>query len=144
MENSFNFDQASYLDLLNEAMRLYGLVADLDGELTPLKNKYDYLEKAFQNRDRQYVNGRTIIEEMITEGVIENEDYIKQLVEIFDIEILKTVDFTLTIEVSGSVEIPMGSELDEYSFSLDNLSYDGVDVAIDHDHISIEGWDFAE
>lgn len=144
MENPFNFDQAGYLDLLAEAKRLNGLVADLDGELTPLKNKYAYLEKAFQNRDRQYVNGRTIIEEMITEGEISNEDYIKQLVEIFNIEILKPVEFTLTIEVTGTIELPMGSELDEYSFSLDSLSYNGEDVAIDHDSISIDDWNFTE
>ena len=144
MENTFNFDQAGYLDLLNEAKRLNGLVADLDGELTTLKNKSAYTERAFANRDRQYTEGRALIEEMINEGEISNEDYIKQLVDIFNIEILKAVEFTLTIEVTGTVEIPLGSELDEYSFSLDSLSYDGQDVSIDHDSISIDGWNFSE
>lgn len=144
MENPFNFEQANYSDLLTEAKRLNALVADLDGELTPLKNKYAYAERAFANRDRQYTEGRALIEEMITEGEITNEDYIKQLVEIFNIEILKQVEFTLTIEVTGTLELPMGTELDEYSFSVDSISYNGEDVSIDHEGVSIDHWNFTE
>lgn len=144
MENPFNFDQANYSDLLTEAKRLNALVADLDGELTPLKNKYAYLEKAFANRDRQYTHGSALIQEMIEQEIITDEDYIKQLVEIFNIEILKEVSFTITVELSGSVQIPMGTELDEYSFNVDSLSYNGEDVYFSHDNTSIDGWDFTE
>lgn len=137
MENPFNFEQASYTDLLAEAKRL-------NTELTSVNNKMAYVERAFANRDRQYTNGRAIIEEMITEGEIENEDYIKQLIEIFNIEILKEVQFTLTVEISGTVEIPLGTELDEFSFNVDSISYDGQDVDFSQDNIDISDWNFTE
>lgn len=133
----FNFDMASWEDLRTEAKRL-------NTELEVLKNKSRYTETAFANRDRQYNAGRALIEEMITEEVITDEDYIKQLVEIFSIEILKEVSFTITVEISGTVEIPMGSELDEYSFNVDSLSYNGEDVDFTHDNTDINGWDFSE
>lgn len=144
MENTFNFDQASYSDLYNEAVRLNGLVADLSKDLETANNKLLYTEKAFANRDRQYTSGRALLEEIITEGYITEEEYIKQLVEIFNIEIMREVTFNLTIEISGTVEIPLGTELDEYSFSVDSISYDGQEVSIDHEGINIENWEFTE
>jgi hypothetical protein len=144
MENTFNFEQASYVDLLAEAQRLNGLVADLHGTATTASNKLMYVEKAFANRDRQYALAKEILTTLIEENEIENEEAVKQLIEIFDIEILKSVEFTLTIEVTGTIELPMGSELDEYSFTLESLSYNGDDVSIDHESISIDDWNFTE
>lgn len=137
MENPFNFEQANYNDLLVEAKRL-------NDEVTSLKNKMMYVEKAFANRDRQYTTARALIEEMITEEAITDEDYIKQLVEALGIEILKEVSFTITVEITGTVEIPMGTELDEYSFNVDSLSYNGQDVDFSHDTTNIDGWEFTE
>ena len=133
----FNFDLASWQDLNTEAKRLHS-------ELQIAQNKMRYTETAFANRDRQYTAGRALIEEMISEEIITDEDYIKQLVEIFSIEIMKEVAFTITVELSGTVEIPMGSELDEYSFNVDSLSYDGEDVYFSHDNTDISGWNFTE
>ena len=137
MENTFNFEQASYSDLLAEAKRLNDLVSGLSNRLL-------YTDKAFQNRDRQYKEGGQLIKSAILEEVITDEDYIKQLVELFDIQIMKEVTFTLNIEVSGTVEIPLGSELDEYSFDLDGITYDGDSVNIDYENVSIENWEFTE
>lgn len=119
-------------------------LATAQQQLEIAENKLRYTEKAFSNRDRQWNAGRELIKEMIVEGDISEKEHLEKLVEVFDIEILREVNFTVTIEVSGTVEIPLGSELDEYSFSIDGLSYDGTDVTIDNDSISIDDWDFTE
>jgi hypothetical protein len=137
MENPFNFEHASYSDLLAEAKRLNDLA-------TSLSNKMLYLEKAFANRDRQYAATRQIVSNLIENDEISNEEYVAELIEILGIEILKEVNFTLTIEVTGTVEIPLGSELDEYSFDLDGLSYNGDGVSIDNESVSIDHWEFTE
>lgn len=144
MENSFNFDQASYTDLLAEAKRLNGLVADLSGEITTLQNKALYTERAFANRDRQFTQAKAILTSVIESEELDNEDAVKELVEIFGIEVLKEVAFTITVEISGTVEIPMGTELDEYSFNVDSLSYNGEEVDFTHDTTDISGWNFTE
>lgn len=148
MENTentqFNFEQASYTDLLAEAKRLNGLVADLKGEVTSLQNKALYTERAFANRDRQYATAKEILTSVIESEELDNEEAVKQLIEIFGIEILKTVEFTLSVEITGTVELPLGTELDEYSFSIDGLSYNGEFCDIDHDSVSIDAWNFVE
>lgn len=144
MENTFNFDQASYVDLLTEAKRLNGLVADIQNDLTTTQNKLMYVEKAFENRNRQVMSAKALITEMIEEDVITDEDYIKQLVEALDLEILKEVEFTITVEISGTVEIPLGTELDEYSFDVDNITYNGDMVDVHHNDVTIERWNFTE
>lgn len=137
MENNFNFEHASYADLLAEAKRLNDLVSSLN-------NKNLYVQKAFANRDRQYAVTKQIISNLIENGEISNEEYVAELIEILEIEFLKEVNFTLTIEVTGTVEIPLGSELDEYSFDLDGLSYNGDNVSIDNESVSIDHWEFTE
>lgn len=144
MENPFNFEQANYSDLLTEAKRLNGVVADLSGELTALQNKMMYVERAFANRDRQYAEGKEILTELIDNNEIDNEESVKKLVELFGIEILKEVEFTVTIEVSGTLELPMGTELSEYDFSLDGLSYNGEFVNVDNEEFSVSSWNFTE
>lgn len=144
MENSFNFEQANYADLLTEAKRLNGVVADLSGELEASKNKMLYVEKAFANRDLQYAKAKEILTAVIEMEELDNEEAVKELVQIFNIEVLKEVSFTITVEITGSVEIPMGTELDEYSFNVDVLSYNGEDVSFSHDNTTIDGWDFTE
>ncbi len=137
IKDPFNFDNATFNELYAEAKRL-------QSELTILENKSLYTEKAFLNRDRQYGQAKEIITALIELNEIDNEEAVKELIQIFDIEILKSVEFTINIEVTGSIEIPMGTELDEYSFSLDSLSYNGDSVNIDHDSVSIECWEFTE
>ena len=140
----FNFEQANYADLLAEAKRLDALVSELNNNLQVSQNKMLYVEKAFANRDRQYGQAKEIITSLIENNEISDEETVNQLIEILGIEILKTVEFTLSIEVTGTIELPMGTELDEYSFSLEGLSYNGEDVDVDHERISIDDWNFTE
>jgi hypothetical protein len=144
MENTFNFEQASYSDLYNEAKRLNALVADLEGTATSANNKLMYVEKAFANRDRQYSEAKSIITELIENGEISNEESVKELIDIFGIEILKEIEFRITVEISGTTLIPMGQEPEEYDFSIDCMSYNGQDVSYDCENINLDSWDFTE
>jgi len=144
MENPFNFEQASYTDLLAEAQRLNNVVADLEGTITTANNKLMYVERAFANRDRQYAEAKEIVTELIENNEISDEEAVKQLIKIFDIEILKEVEFTITVEISGVVEIPFGTELDEYSFDVDNITYNGDMVDVHSSDVSISDWNFTE
>jgi hypothetical protein len=141
MENTentqFNFEQANYSDLLAEAKRL-------NSELLILQNKSQYTERAFANRDRQFNEAKSIITSLVEEGEIDNEEAIKELVYIFGIEIMREVQFTITLEISGTTEIPLGSELDEYSFNVDSMSYNGQDVDFSQDNLEISDWNFTE
>jgi hypothetical protein len=133
----FNFEQANYSDLLTEAKRL-------NDEVVSLKNKAMYVERAFANRERQYTDAKSILTTLIEENEIDNEEAVKELVQIFGIEIMREVEFTVTLEISGTVEIPMGTELDEYSFNVDSFSYDGQDVNFSQDNLEISDWNFTE
>lgn len=141
MENTentqFNFDQASYTDLLAEAKRL-------NEQVVSFQNKALYTERAFANRERQHQEAKSIITSLIEENEIDNEEAIKELVHIFGIEIMREVQFTITLEISGTTEIPLGSELDEYSFNVDSMSYNGQDVDFSQDNLEISDWNFTE
>lgn len=141
MENQentqFNFEQASYTDLLAEAKRL-------NEQVVSLQNKALYTERAFANRERQHQEAKSIITSLIEENEIDNEEAIKELVYIFGIEIMREVQFTITLEISGTTEIPLGSELDEYSFNVDSMSYNGQDVDFSQDNLEITDWNFTE
>lgn len=135
--STFNFDQASWEDLRTEAKRL-------QSELDIANNKMRYLETAFANRERQVSRTSDIITEMISEDVITDEDYIKALVETLNLEILRTANFTITVEITGTVELPLGTELDEYAFDVDSLSYNGDNVDFSQESVIIDGWEFDE
>lgn len=130
MENVFNFEQASHADLLAEAKRL--------------DRKLNLVEKAFANRQRQIDSVTSIITELIENDEISNEESVTELIDILGIEILKTVEFSLVVTLTGTTQIPMGTELDEYSFSIDALSYNGDDVQFDNDEIRLNDWNFTE
>jgi hypothetical protein len=140
----FNFASANFSELYAEAFRLTNALKEKSDELTTLQNKMMYVERAFANRERQYTQAKDILTAVIESEELDNEEAVKELVEIFGIEILKTVEFTINIEVTGRIEIPMGTELDEYSFNLDSVSYDGNEISVDSENINIERWEFTE
>mgnify|MGYP006300349753 CR=1 FL=1 len=131
---TFNFDQASWEDLRTEAKRLAL-------ELETLKNKSRYTEQAFANRERQRTEAAEICQRLIEEKVITDEDDIKGLVEALGLDITREVNFTITVEITGTLELAYGEELDEYSFDVDSLTYNGDLVDIDHSRVESVDWD---
>ena len=131
---TFNFDQASWEDLRNEAKRL-------QSELDIANNKARYTETAFANRERQRAVVAEIVERLINDKIICDTEDINALCENLGLEITRTVNFTLTVEITGSLELPYGEELDEYSFEVDGVTYNGDSVDIDHSSVDSVDWD---
>ena len=133
----FNFDLASWEDLRTEAKRL-------QSELEIANNKARYTETAFANRERQRAVVAEIVERLIEDKIICDKDDITTLAENLGLEINRTVNFTVTVEITGSIELPYGEDLDEYSFDVDSLTYNGESVDIDHSSVDNLDWDDSE
>ena len=126
----FNFDQASYGDLLAEAKRL--------------DNALRMCQTALANRERQRSVVSTTVQELIENKVITDEDAIEVLVENLDIIISRLVHFTVTVEVTGSMEVPYGQEVSEDYFEVDEMTYDGNRVDVDYSSVESLHFDFDE
>ena len=129
----FDFHNASYGDLLSHAMYL-------NDELQTALNKIGAIEVAFANRDRQYREASDIVNDLIEDGILSNSDSIHRLAQVLSISATRTVTFTVTVELSGEVEIPYGEELDDYGFSVDGLTYNGDSVYFNEGNIDVD-WD---
>lgn len=126
----FNFDQASYGDLLVEAKRL--------------DNALRMSQTALANRDRQRAVVSETIQELIENKTITDEEAIQILVENLNINLTRVVNFTVTMEITGTLELPYGEEVSEYNFEVDQLSYDGNYVEVDFSSVGDLEWDFSE
>ena len=135
--NDFNFDQANYTDLLAEAKRLNTQVSELE-------NRVNIYQVALVNRDRQLNTVAPIIKELIESEVITDEDVIGTLVEQLNLAIMRSVSFTVTMEITGTMEIPYGQDVEEYSFEVESLTYDGNMVDVDYSSVESLNYDFTE
>ena len=129
----FDFDLASPYDLVVEGKRL-------TVELEAAQNKLLYTQKAFENRDRQYNTASSLVQEMIDDKTITDPEMLKALCNCLDVTASRRVSFSLTIEVSGEMDIPFDEDLDDYGFSLDGISYNGEYVSLDSEDIDVS-WD---
>ena len=127
---NFNFEQASYGDLLDHAKSL--------------DNTVRILETALENRDRQLNAVTVTVQELIENKTITDEEAITVFVENLDINLTRVVNFTIQVEVTGSLELPYGEELSEHSFDVEELYYDGNRVEIDYSSVGDVEWDFDE
>ena len=129
----FDFDLASPYDLVVEGKRL-------TAELEAAQNKLLYTQKAFENRDRQYNTASSLVQEMIDDKTITDHTMLKALCECLDVTATRTIEFVLSIEVTGTMEMPFDEEPDDYGFSLDGISYNGEYVSLDSEDIDVS-WD---
>lgn len=126
----FNFDQASYGDLLAHAKQL--------------DNALRMTQTALANRERQRMAVSKTVQELIENKVITDEEAIEVLVENLDIVISRLVHFTVTVEVTGSMEVPYGQEVSEDYFEVDEMTYDGNRVDVDYSSVESLHFDFDE
>jgi hypothetical protein len=114
----FNFDQANYSDLLAEAKRL--------------DNRLRITQSALNNRERQFQLAKGTFTELleVNPDLFGDEDLLTEIMNEFDIEILQTVNFTITVELTGTMEIRRGTDPDLYSFDVPEVYYDGEPVSL--------------
>ena len=132
--SDFNFEQAGYSDLLTEAKRL-------NAELDSVKQELARVQVAFQNRDRQRDEVSEVVQELIDNKTITDPDALSILVRNLDVTASRTVSFSLTVEITGEIELEYDESLDDYGFSIDGLSYNGSYVNDwNEGHIDVD-WD---
>ena len=129
----FNPENLCYNDLLAEAKRL-------NDELQTALNKIGAIEVAYANRDRQYREASYIVDDLIEEGILSDPESIQRLAQVLSISATRTVTFTVTIELSGEVEVEYGQELDDCGFSIDGLTFNGESVYFNEGNIDVD-WD---
>ena len=136
----FVLDYASHEELLAEAKRLVEENKRLQDELETAQNKLIYTEKAFQNRDRQHSTASSLVQEMIEDKTITDPTMLKALCECLDVTATRTVEFTLTIEVTGTMDMPFDEEPDDGCFGVEGITYNGEWLDLDSEDITLDGW----
>lgn len=126
----FNFEQASYGDLFAHAKQL--------------DNALRMTQTALANRERQRLLVSSAVQELIENGTISDEEAIEIFVENLDINLTRVVNFTITMEITGSLELPYGEQVSEYNFEVEQLSYDGNYIEVDSSNVTDLEWDFNE
>lgn len=137
--SDFNFEQASYSDLLVFAKDTDARCVKLLSDLSMAQQELSRTQVAFQNRDRQRDEVSEVVQELIDNGSITDADHLTILCKNLDVVApSRTINFTVTVELTGSFELEYGEELDDYGFSVDGLTYNGQSVEFDEGHFDVE------
>jgi hypothetical protein len=98
-------------------------VARVSNELTHLTNDRDYWKSLANERSGKI----GLLEEYIKDNFnYLDADVVNALTEMFDLEIMKEYDVEVTIRFTGTIEAPLGFDMDELENNLDatlNVSY---------------------
>ena len=135
MENTFNFEQASYGDLLVEAKRI-------NDELVSCKNKQLYYDKALSDLRSNIATAGEVVQRLIEDGTISDEDDIQTLIRTLDLNIEREVEIEISVRITGTVRVAYGEEPSEYDVEIGDVSYNGN--YIDHLDVDVESVDFSE
>ena len=136
-ETTFNFEQASYTDLFNYAK-------DIQNQLVETNHRSKMMEVGIANLSRKQLEAGKIVERLIQDKIIEDEEDITTLVTALDITLFRTMNFTISLEITGQIDIPFGEEVSEYNFEIDGVSYNGQSSNnFDTGHVDLD-FDFDE
>lgn len=94
------------------------LIASRDSEIA-------ILSSASNNLRRKLVSAGEIVEGLIEDGTITDAEVIGELCLALDLELMRTVEVSLTAEILLSVEVPYGTEIGEYDFDITEVQYNG-------------------
>lgn len=95
-------------------------------------------------RTQQIVKRNQQIEDVrmyLIENYEELEEHADEIAKLLDIELSKSVEFTMSVTVTGTMSVPVGkdiSDLDEYDFDIEveyndsDFDLEDVDVNINH------------
>jgi hypothetical protein len=115
-------------------------VARISNELTHLTNDRDY----WQDRALNYSNKILALETYIKDNFdYLDADVVRELTEMFDLAIMKEYDVEVTVRFTGTIEAPLGFDMDELENNLDahlNVSYyaDSMSGEFSEDSVEID------
>lgn len=119
--NYYATDPRSWADLYNQ-------VNALQAKLDAVTNDYNNLEKQRTRLNWQIAEAAQVVEELISSGVITNEEDIKVLCSSLNLDVTREVSVTLRIEVEGTIELSYGEEVHDSDFTIGDISYNGIDL----------------
>jgi hypothetical protein len=110
-------DVSIAVDIVNQQ------IAQISNELTTMTNDRDYWKCLANERSGKI----GLLEEFIKDNFnYLDADVVNALTEIFDLEIMKEYDVEVTVTFTGTLEVPLGFDMDELENNLDstlNVSY---------------------
>lgn len=108
-------------------------VEDLSKELEVAKASSTKWEENYYHEHRKYVDLQNTIKDFLisfnTEGVLETQ-YLRQIANACDLELTREVSFSGTLAFSGTTEVSIFEDFDQYELSIDSfdLSYNGESI----------------
>jgi hypothetical protein len=126
--------------LPSDIQELEQKVARISNELTHLTNDRDYWKCLANERSGKI----GLLEEYIKDNFnYLDADVVNALTEMFDLEIMKEYDVEVTIRFTGTIEAPLGFDMDELENNLDahlNVSYyaDSMSGEFSEDSVEID------
>jgi hypothetical protein len=115
-------------------------VARISNELTHLTNDRDY----WQARALNYSNKILALETYIKDNFdYLDADVVRELTEMFDLAIMKEYDVEVTVRFTGTIEAPLGFDMDELENNLEahlNVSHyaDSMSGEFSEDSVEID------
>jgi len=111
-EDTVTYTVGEYNTLRDRMLKAERLLADTEAERVLLPSMTDLARTVLRNRESQINAFEAELREAVTEGTIDS-DLAVTFAEIFDLELSKTYNVTITGSWSGTVTVPLGLDIDD-------------------------------
>lgn len=106
-------------------------------ELESYKERVVNLEGVVRRYDGKVANLKRLLGEFIKEETVE-QDIVEQIAEVFDINLTKTIEGTVTVTWSFSVEVGLDDSVDDLDFSAELVANGADDCDISEETFDVE------
>jgi hypothetical protein len=120
---------------------MLGEIAHLNGQIENLQRIQENQAAGIRRQAGQVSEFEDRLKDAVENGEIDG-DLAKEFADIFDLELSKTYNITITASWSGTVKVPFGEDVDDFSFSVEyptpDYSCDGFELDVDEDQTDHE------
>jgi hypothetical protein len=106
----------------------------LENKVTPtveeLQSKVDVLQLVSKRQYDKLDKVKQIVSDLIENNEIMNDEAVGELNTILELNLTRTVEVVVKSETTVSIELPLGTEVDEWDFDVTEIQYNGDSVDI--------------
>lgn len=106
----------------------------LENKVTPtveeLQAKLDVFQLVASRQNDKLDKVKLIVSDLIENNEIMNDEAVGELNTILDLKLTRTVEVVVKSETTVSIELPLGTEVDEWDFDVTEIQYNGDSVDI--------------
>lgn len=106
----------------------------LENKVTPtveeLQSKVDVLQLVSSRQHDKLDKVKQIVSDLIENNEIMNDEAVGELNTILELNLTRTVEVVVKSETIVSIELPLGTEVDEWDFDVTEIQYNGDSVDI--------------